>query len=255
MLRVASNSSSWADSRVCSPCVETRAANSTSESWALERTSSTVTSDLNWMGSGTTSTITRVIVGHTAARAATACLSFWHGDPTMADRTHRARRARRGLDRARPRSTARLNGRVRKVSGREVVRAKEIGVTALGSKATLLQFSTEVCAPCRATARVLDRARRASTSRVEHVDLDITHRPDLAARFSVLQTPTTLILDRDGTVRARIGGAPAARPSGSNSTASWSSRCSRMTAPPARRASTRADRASPPASPPSCCSS
>ena len=35
----------------------------------------------------------------------------------------------------------------------------------------------------------------------------MTHRPELAARYRVLQTPTTLILDSDGAVRARIGGA------------------------------------------------
>jgi thiol-disulfide isomerase/thioredoxin len=76
----------------------------------------------------------------------------------------------------------------------------------LGQRATLLQFSTEVCSPCRATARVLgDLADR--TDSVEHVDLDVTHRPELAARYRVLQTPTTLILDSDGAVRARIGGA------------------------------------------------
>ena len=76
----------------------------------------------------------------------------------------------------------------------------------LGERATLLQFSTEVCAPCRATARVLGELAD-STDAVAHVDLDVTHRPDLAARYRVLQTPTTLILDRDGAVRARIGGA------------------------------------------------
>jgi hypothetical protein len=31
---------------------------------------------------------------------------------------------------------------------------------------------------------------------------------DLAAHFGIMQTPTTLILDRHGMVRARIGGAP-----------------------------------------------
>jgi len=77
---------------------------------------------------------------------------------------------------------------------------------ALGGRATLLQFSTEVCAPCKSTARVLDDLA-ARTADVAHVDLDVTHRPDLASRYRVLQTPTTLILDRDGAVRARIGGA------------------------------------------------
>ena len=79
------------------------------------------------------------------------------------------------------------------------------GVT-LGGRATLLQFSTEVCSPCRATHTVLDSLARESDD-VTHVDVDLTHRPDVAARFNILQTPTTLILDRDGVIRARIGGA------------------------------------------------
>jgi thiol-disulfide isomerase/thioredoxin len=94
-------------------------------------------------------------------------------------------------------------GRVRTVAGSGVV---SIDGVALGGRATLLQFSTEVCAPCKATARVLDDLA-ARTEDVAHVDLDVTHRPDLASRYRVLQTPTTLILDGDGAVRARIGGA------------------------------------------------
>src|ERR1700685_4499651 len=89
-------------------------------------------------------------------------------------------------------------GRVR--AGRaDVVNLPEVPIT---SRATLLQFSTEVCAPCIPTRRVLGQIA-ASTEGVNHVDLDLTHRPDIAARFNVLQTPTTLILDRTGTVRAR----------------------------------------------------
>ncbi len=74
----------------------------------------------------------------------------------------------------------------------------------LGGRATLLQLSTEVCAPCRATARVLDGL---ADDEVLHIEVDIADRPDLVSRFNVLQTPTTFILDRDGVVRARIGGA------------------------------------------------
>jgi thiol-disulfide isomerase/thioredoxin len=77
----------------------------------------------------------------------------------------------------------------------------------LNGRATLLQFSTEVCAPCVPTRRVLGQIA-ASTDGVNHVDFDLTHRPDVAAKFNVLQTPTTLILDRAGVIRARIGGAP-----------------------------------------------
>jgi len=88
-------------------------------------------------------------------------------------------------------------GRARIASGR-------IEGVALGNRATLLQLSTEVCAPCRATARVLHDVADAEVS---HVEVDIADRPDLVSRFNVLQTPTTLILDRDGVVRSRIGGA------------------------------------------------
>jgi thiol-disulfide isomerase/thioredoxin len=90
-----------------------------------------------------------------------------------------------------------------------VVHAAEVGAEALGDRATLLQFSTEFCAPCRSTARVLGAAAD-DVDGVRHVDVDLTHRPDLAGRFGVLQTPTTLVLDAAGAVRARIGGA--ARP-------------------------------------------
>lgn len=88
-------------------------------------------------------------------------------------------------------------GRVRAASG-------QVADIELGQRATLLQLSTEVCAPCRATARVLDDL---SDADVRHVEVDIADRPDLVSRFNVLQTPTTFILDRDGIVRARIGGA------------------------------------------------
>ncbi|MEZ5190998.1 MAG: thioredoxin family protein [Schumannella sp.] len=88
--------------------------------------------------------------------------------------------------------------------GRVRLAAGAVTGVELGGRATLLQLSTEVCAPCRATARVLGAL---STHDVRHVEVDIAHRPDLVDRFNVLQTPTTLILDRDGVVRARIGGA------------------------------------------------
>ena len=99
-------------------------------------------------------------------------------------------------------------GRVHRASGNTVVRIKDVpGIRRFGSGATLLQFSTEVCSPCRATHTVLDGLATELPS-VTHVDLDVTNRPDLAAQFHIMQTPTTLILDRTGTIRARIGGAP-----------------------------------------------
>jgi thiol-disulfide isomerase/thioredoxin len=99
-------------------------------------------------------------------------------------------------------------GKIRHTRGRTIVKVGDVpGVRRFATGATLLQFSTEVCAPCKVTHAVLGDV--ASTHRnVAHVDLDVTNRPDLASRFHILQTPTTLILDSKGVVRARIGGAP-----------------------------------------------
>lgn len=101
----------------------------------------------------------------------------------------------------------RSQGRVRTQDGSVIVRPADVpGLARLAPGATLLQFSTEVCAPCRSTHTVLGQLA-SELSGVTHVDLDVTHRPDLASRYRILQTPTTLILDRKGVVRARIGGA------------------------------------------------
>jgi len=96
-------------------------------------------------------------------------------------------------------------GRARSARGDEVLAPQDVGAAAFGGRATLLQFSTEFCASCPSTARVLGTVAH-DLGGVSHVEVDLTRRPDLADRFHILQTPTTLVLDRDGAVRARIGG-------------------------------------------------
>jgi len=99
-------------------------------------------------------------------------------------------------------------GRARAVRDDAVVRPADLGLDGgFGERATLLQFSTELCAYCPATRRLLGGIAEASEG-VEHVDVDLTRAPELARRFNILQTPTTLVLDGRGAVRARIGGAP-----------------------------------------------
>ena len=80
-------------------------------------------------------------------------------------------------------------------------------VTSFGKKATLLQFSTEVCSACVQTAKYFSDLESKNPD-LSHIEVDLTDRMDLAAHFNVMQTPTTLILDRTGKVQARIGGAP-----------------------------------------------
>lgn len=77
----------------------------------------------------------------------------------------------------------------------------------LGARATLVQFSTEMCARCPQVGRML-REYASEGDGVHHVEVDLTQRPDLSRRYRVLQTPTTLVVDRTGAVHARFHGVP-----------------------------------------------
>ena len=76
-----------------------------------------------------------------------------------------------------------------------------------GERATLLQFSSAFCAPCRATRRVLEDVSRIVPG-VRHVEVDAEHHLDLVRRLGVLRTPTTLVLDPAGREVSRAAGAP-----------------------------------------------
>jgi len=77
----------------------------------------------------------------------------------------------------------------------------------LGDHATLLQFSSAFCAPCRATRRVLADIA-AVVPGVTHVEIDAEHHLDLVRRVGVLRTPTTLVLDAQGREVTRASGTP-----------------------------------------------
>jgi thiol-disulfide isomerase/thioredoxin len=77
----------------------------------------------------------------------------------------------------------------------------------LGERATLLQFSSAFCAPCRATRRVLTEVAEIVPG-VAHVEVDAEHHLDLVRRLGILRTPTTLVLDSAGREVSRAAGAP-----------------------------------------------
>jgi thiol-disulfide isomerase/thioredoxin len=77
----------------------------------------------------------------------------------------------------------------------------------LGDRATLVQFSSAFCAPCRATRRVLADVA-GMVDGVAHVEIDAESRLDLVRELNVLRTPTVLVLDGDGRVRSRASGQP-----------------------------------------------
>lgn len=72
---------------------------------------------------------------------------------------------------------------------------------------TLVQLSTTFCTPCKHThARLSALAER--TNGLHHVDLDVTHQPDVAKHLRVLRAPTTIAFDPAGAELLRIGGVP-----------------------------------------------
>ncbi|CAL9369990.1 thioredoxin family protein [Streptomyces sp. NPDC057838] len=102
----------------------------------------------------------------------------------------------------------RRSGRVR-VRGRdEGVRlgAADLGAE-LGERATLVQFSSAFCAPCRATRRVLGEVAELVPG-VTHVEIDAEAHLDLVRRLDILKTPTVLVLDAGGRVVRRATGQP-----------------------------------------------
>lgn len=77
----------------------------------------------------------------------------------------------------------------------------------LAAPATLVQFSTELCARCPQVRRLLGEIAQHHVG-VDHVEVDLTNRNDLATRYRVLQTPTTFLVDSSGAVLSRWSGVP-----------------------------------------------
>ena len=77
----------------------------------------------------------------------------------------------------------------------------------LGTRATLLQFSSSFCAPCRAARHLLaDVAAR--DAGVAHVEIDVADRLDLVRLLDVRRTPTVFVLGPQGQVTRRASGLP-----------------------------------------------
>ena len=77
----------------------------------------------------------------------------------------------------------------------------------LGRRATLVQFSTAFCAPCRATRRILAEVA-GMTDGVAHVEIDAESHLDLVRRLDIRRTPTVLVLGPDGRITKRASGQP-----------------------------------------------
>jgi thiol-disulfide isomerase/thioredoxin len=77
----------------------------------------------------------------------------------------------------------------------------------LGERATLLQFSSAFCAPCRAARRTLGEVATVVPG-VRHVEVDAESGLELVRRLGIMRTPTTVVLDAAGREVTRATGAP-----------------------------------------------
>ena len=82
----------------------------------------------------------------------------------------------------------------------------ELGLP-LGQRATLVQFSTAFCAPCRATRRILAEVA-GMIDGVAHVEIDAESHLDLVRRLDIRRTPTVLVIGPDGRIAKRASGQP-----------------------------------------------
>ncbi|MEV7776625.1 thioredoxin family protein [Kitasatospora sp. NPDC086791] len=96
--------------------------------------------------------------------------------------------------------------RVRSEDGAVRLSEAELGGP-LGARATLVQFSTVFCQPCRATRRVLLEVA-GMVEGVAHVEVDAEARLELVRRLEIRRTPTVLVLDAEGRVVRRATGQP-----------------------------------------------
>jgi thiol-disulfide isomerase/thioredoxin len=102
----------------------------------------------------------------------------------------------------------RRDGRVR--AGHDRLTTDDLAALGLerpGERATLVQFSSAFCAPCRATRRILGEVA-GMVDGVTYAEIDAESHLDAVRRFHVLRTPTVLVLDRDARVVVRASGQP-----------------------------------------------
>ena len=93
-----------------------------------------------------------------------------------------------------------------KADDRHLVRSSEIG-SDLGEHATILQFSSAFCTPCRATRSTLSSVV-SHYPKIRHVEVDAESNVEVVRRLDIRQTPTTLFHNAEGKEIARAVGAP-----------------------------------------------
>ena len=100
----------------------------------------------------------------------------------------------------------RSRGAIRDKERAGIITAQMLGAP-LGTRASLVQFSSAFCTPCRATRALLENVVEGLND-VVHIDIDAEDHLELVRQLNILSTPTTLILDSKGHEVGRAVGAP-----------------------------------------------
>lgn len=77
----------------------------------------------------------------------------------------------------------------------------------LGSRVTMVQFSSAFCSPCRATKALLEDMVK-SMPDVRYAHIDAESHLELVRQLDIRSTPTTLFLNSDGIEVGRAMGTP-----------------------------------------------
>jgi thiol-disulfide isomerase/thioredoxin len=77
----------------------------------------------------------------------------------------------------------------------------------LGSRATMVQFSSAFCTPCKATHALLSQMVLTMDD-VKHILIDAESHLELVRQLDIRSTPTTLFLNSEGIEVGRAAGTP-----------------------------------------------
>jgi len=113
---------------------------------------------------------------------------------------------KRTSGRMRPASAPRPASAAAPAAAGPLITGADLGLP-LGQRATLVQFSTAFCAPCRATRQILAEVA-GMVDGVAHVEIDAESRLDLVRQLDIRRTPTVLVLGPDGHIAKRASGQP-----------------------------------------------
>ncbi|GGT15269.1 thiol reductase thioredoxin [Streptomyces toxytricini] len=102
-------------------------------------------------------------------------------------------------------------GRGPAADGGEPAAADRLGAAELGAepgeRASLVQFSSAFCQPCRATRRILAEVA-GMVDGVAHIEVDAERNLGLVRALGIEKTPTVLVLDAAGRIVRRAAGMP-----------------------------------------------